>query len=132
MPNTALVFGALLFALGPIFYFLGETGHQSPTSFIPSLFGILIAAFGFAARAPSRTKAAMHGAAGFALLGTIGAFMQGFARWPLLLTGRITQLTQTQIMSGWATLLMFVLCLLFLVKCVQWFLSNRRARRADG
>jgi len=128
MPLNALVFGALLFALGPIFYFLGEPGHQSPTSFIPSLFGVFIAAFGLAARNPARLKASMHGAVGFALLGVFGS-LRGASRWPLILTGRNAELTQSQIAAGWATLLMFVLCLLFVVMCVQSFAAARRAKR---
>lgn len=127
MPRNALIFGALLFALGPIFYFLGEPGHQSPTSFIPSFFGLLIALFGLAARDPARLKASMHAAAGVALLGVLGS-LRGAPTWPLILTGRISELTQSQIASGWATLLMFVLCLLFVVMCVQSFAAARRAK----
>lgn len=128
MPFNAVLFGALLFLLGPIFYALGDAGHKSLTSFIPSLFGILIGAFGLAARNPARLKASMHGAAGFALLGVLGS-LSGASKWPLLLTGRASQLLPNKVLSGWSTLLMFGLCLLFVTMCVQSFRAARRSAR---
>ena len=128
MPLNAVLFGALLFLLGPIFYALGESGRQSLTAFIPSLFGILIGAFGLAARNPARLKASMHGAAGFALLGVLGS-LSGASRWPLLLTGRASEIAPNKVLAGWSTLLMFVLCLLFVVMCVQSFRAARRGSR---
>ncbi len=128
MPRNAILIGALLFALGPIFYLLGEDGRRSLTSFIPSLFGILIAAFGLAARTPSRLKSSMHGAAGLALLGVLGS-LRGAPTWPLLLTGRASELAASRVLSGWSTLLMFTFCLLLVTMCVQSFRAARRAAR---
>lgn len=128
MSLPAVIIGALLFALGPIFYLQGAAGHQSLTSFIPSLFGILIAAFGLASRAPSRTKTAMHGAATVALLGVLGS-LRGAPSWPLLLTGRASQLEASKVLSGWSTFLMFGLCLLFVAMCVNSFRAARRRAR---
>ncbi|RYG75108.1 hypothetical protein EON80_01710 [bacterium] len=125
MPNIAAICGALLFALGPIFYFLGEPGHRSPTAFIPSLFGVFILAFGLAAKTPSRTKAAMHGAVGFAFLGLLGSLM-GAKKWPLILTGQ-TELVARPL-AAWSQLLMFAICLVFVVLSVNWFIKNRRAK----
>ena len=125
MPNQAVIFGAILFALGPIFYFLQTSqGDSSPsaTAFIPSLFGILIAAFGLPAKTPSRRKAAMHGAATVALLGLLGSLM-GARKWPALLTGQIVE----RPLAAWSQLLMFVICLVFLVLCIKSFREARRA-----
>ena len=124
MSRTAVVFGALLFALGPIFYYLqiaeGNT-TPSPTAFIPSLFAILIVAFGLAARHPARRKAAMHGAAGVALLGLLGSLMAA-RKWPALLTGGVV----TRPLAAWEQLLMFLLCAIFLFLCAKSFAAARR------
>lgn len=124
MPQTAVLFGALLFALGPIFYFLGEPGARSPTAFIPALIGIFIAAFGLAARNPARLKAAMHGAAAFGVIGVLGSLM-GAKNWPKILTGQPVP----RPLASWEQLLMFVLCALFVVMCVQSFRAARRSAR---
>ena len=86
MAGQAVFFGSLLFLLGPIFYLLGDASHRSPTAFIPSLFGIIIVVCGLMAKNPARRKAAMHGAAGFALLGLLGS-LRGLKTWPLILSG---------------------------------------------
>lgn len=123
MPNVAALCGALLFALGPLFYSLAETGHRSPTAFIPSLFGIFILAFGLAAKNPARTKAAMHGAVGFAFLGVLGS-LRGLPKWPKILTGQAVDTP----LAAWSTLLMFGICLFFVLVSVNWFIKNRRAK----
>ncbi len=124
MPQTALTFGAMLFALGPIFFFLGDPGSRSPTAFIASVIGIFIFAFGLAAKTPSRLKAAMHGAAGFALLGLLGSLM-GAPKWPKILTGQEV----TRPLAAWEQLLMFLICGVFLFLCVRSFSSARRAAK---
>lgn len=124
MPSTAVLFGALLFALGPIFYFLQiSQGDSTPsaTAFIPSLFGIFIAAFGIAAKNPARRKAAMHGAAGFGLLGLLGSLM-GASKWPALLSGGEV----ARPLAAWSQLLMFLICLVFLSLCAKSFATARR------
>jgi hypothetical protein len=125
MPKTAILTGVLLALLGPIFYFLGEAGHRSLTAFIPVPFGLLIAGSGAAALHPARVKAGMHAAAMFALVALLGSLM-GLKRWIAFLTGQPV----TNPLAGAAQFLMFVICLVFLVLCVRWFISNRRARLA--
>ena len=129
MPLNAVIIGALLFLLGPIFYLLAEPASRSLTAFIPSLFGILIAAFGLVSRTPSRLKAGMHGAATVALLGLLGS-LRGVSAWPLLLTGRTAELSSNKVASGWATFLMFLLCGIFVAMCINWFRATRRAKIA--
>lgn len=125
MSGTAVLFGSLVFALGPIFYFLQiSQGDSTPsaTAFIPSLFGILIVAFGLAAKHPARRKAAMHGAAGVALLGLLGSLMAA-RKWPALLTGGEV----TRPLAAWENLLLFLICAVFLVLCVKSFAAARRS-----
>ena len=123
MPFNAVVFGALLFLLGPIFYVLQDGASRSATAFIPSVIGLLIGAFGLAARTPSRLKAAMHGAAAFALLGILGSLMSA-PKWPKILTGQEV----TRPLAAWEQLITFVLCAIFLFLCVQSFRAARRAK----
>ena len=122
MPQIAVIFGALLFALGPIFYFLGESGARSLTAFIHSLIGIFIAVFGHIARTPSKLKAGMHGAAAFGVLGLVGSLM-GAKNWPKILTGQAV----ARPLAAWEQLLMFLICGVFVFLCVQSFSKARRA-----
>ena len=124
MPQTAVLFGAMLFVLGPIFYFLGEPGSRSPTAFIPSLIGVFILAFGLAAKNPARLKAGMHGAAAFGVLGLLGSLM-GAKNWPKILTGQEVP----RPLASWEQLLMFLICLIFVFLCVKSFSSARRAAK---
>ena len=62
IPMSAIITGIALLALGPVFYFLGEPGHRSFTSFIPSAFGLIILLCGIVAQKQSLRKAAMHAA----------------------------------------------------------------------
>lgn len=130
MSTNAILFGAMLFILGPIFYLMGEAGHRSFTAFIPSLFGLLIIISGAMAKNPAKRKAAMHGAAGIALLGLLGS-LRGLSTWPLILSGRAVDagLTNSKVLASWSTLLMFVICLIFLVLCIKSF---REARRSNA
>ncbi len=124
MPQTAVLFGAMLFALGPIFYFLGEPGARSPTAFIASLIGVFIVAFGLAAKDPSRLKAGMHGAAAFGVLGLLGSVMSA-PKWPKILTGQEV----SRPLAAWEQLLMFAICLIFVTLCVKSFSKTRRAAK---
>jgi uncharacterized membrane protein YczE len=124
MQKIAIFTGALLFILGPIFYLISPQPHF--TALIPSLFGIFIAAFGMAAMNPARRKAAMHGAAGVALLGFLGAGGMGATTWPALLSGHADQLKRP--LASWSMLLMFCICLVFLFLCAKSFSEARRAK----
>lgn len=123
MPNIAIFTGALLALLGPIFYLGSGTG--SLTALIPVPIGLLIAGSGAAAKHPARLKAAMHAAAMFALLGFLGSLM-GARNWGALLSGAPVDRPAAALLQ----LLMFIITLVFLVLCVRWFISNRRAKSA--
>lgn len=124
MSNLAVLFGALLFALGPIFYFLGEPGTRSMTALIPVPIGLLILGAGLAARHPARRKAAMHVAAAFGLLGLLGSLM-GARNWGALLSGNIASLDRP--LAAAEQLLMFLICGVFLILCVRSFIAARRS-----
>lgn len=125
MPNLALLFGTLLFALGPIFYFLNEPGNRSLTALIPVPIGLLIIGAGLAARHPARRKAAMHVAAALGLLGLLGSLM-GARHWPAIFSGNIASLARP--LAAVEQLLMFLICTTFLILCVRSFIAARRGR----
>jgi hypothetical protein len=123
MPNIAALVGLLLSLLGPIFYFLGQPGARSLTAFIPLPFGLLILGAGLAARHPARRKHAMHLAAVLSLIALLGSLM-GAKNFPKLLSGQAASLPRP--LATTEQFLMFVICLVFLVLCINWFISNRR------
>lgn len=129
MPRLALFTGIILVLLGFIFFTLAynEDGKASFTALIPSIIGILIAAGGVIAQHPARVKAGMHAAAGFALLGLLGS-LRGAPKWPALLTGQEVTLP----LAAWAMLLTFLICGVFVARCVKWFIDNRRAKAAQA
>ena len=122
MPLSALASGAILFLLGPIFYLLGDPGHRSLTAFIPSVFGFLILACGLAALNAARTKMAMHAAVGIALIGALGAFARILPKMGDLARGQIAG--QLGLI---ASLIMFVVCAVFVAASIGRFIQMRRA-----
>lgn len=121
MPKIAITTGVLLILLGVVFYVLSAT----PTALIPIPIGLLIAGSGGAALHPARIKAGMHAAAMFGLLGLLGSLM-GFPKWIAFLGGNEVD----RPLGALEQFFMLVICLVFLVLCVRWFISNRRARLA--
>ena len=119
---SAIITGFALLSLGPIFFLLGEPGQRHLTAFIPSFFGLLILMCGFAAANSARTKAAMHAAVGFALIGALGALFMGGPTWPALLSGQLT----FRPLASIAMLVMFVICTIFLVPSVMRFIKMRQ------
>ncbi len=119
---SAIITGFALLSLGPIFFLLGDPAQRHFTAFIPSLFGFLVLVCGFAAANPARTKAAMHAAVGFALVGALGALFMGGPKWPALLSGNLNY----RPLATLAMLVMFVICTIFLVPSVMRFIKMRR------
>ena len=121
---SALITGFALLSLGPIFYLLGEPGQRHFTAFIPSFFGLIILICGLVASNPARTKAAMHAAVGFALIGALGALFMGGVKWPALLSGQLTY----RPLAALAMLVMFVICAVFIATSVGRFIRMRNPR----
>jgi hypothetical protein len=122
VPVATIVIGALLVALG-LWGRLGtEHGAQSVTSLIPAFVGAPLAVLGLLALKESFLKHAMHLAAVIGLLGLLGA--AGNLVRELL---RGTAITSPSALS---TLLMTLLCAVFVALCVGSFRAARRRRRA--
>jgi hypothetical protein len=126
MPVYAIVFGALLTALGAVAYFNpdllagGKPNQISAAS--PAFVGLPIALAGLLSlAAPGARKHAMHLAAVLALLGVVGGFV------PVALRKFDVGTTAVQVGLG-----MTVLSAVFLFLCVRSFIAARKARQAAG
>lgn len=125
MAPFALLFGALLIALGLVGYLnpdiLGENdpNKSSKTALIPAFVGALIALCGLIVLLkPTARKHAMHVAALVGVLGFVGGFM------PLLRSDfdfKKASAVTGALMSG--------LSLLFVLLCVKSFIDARKARQ---
>lgn len=124
MPVYAIVFGALLTALGAVAYFNpdllagGKPNQVSAAS--PAFVGLPIALAGLLTlAAPGARKHAMHLAAVLALLGVVGGFV------PVVLRKFDVNTTAVQVGLG-----MTGLSAVFLFLCVRSFIAARKARQA--
>jgi len=117
MPNTAIVFGVILIALGVGGYASGPMNAERITALIPAFFGIVLAGLGIAARAKeSLRKHLMHGAVIVALLGFIATAGR--------LLSRVSELTATPAVISQA--IMATVCFLFVVLAIRSFAAARR------
>ena len=123
MPQTTLVFAALLVGLGLAGYF--GTGGESVTALIPAFFGAALAVAGLLARRESWRMHAMHVAVLVGLLGFLGS-ARGLLQLPALLGGGAERPVAVAAQS-----VMAVLMAVFVVLCVRSFIAARRARQAQ-
>lgn len=121
MPQTTIVFGALLCIVG-LGFFLG-TGAASVTALIPAFLGLPLALLGALARREGWRRHAMHGAAMIGLFGVLGS-ARGLLQLPALLTGG----TVARPAAVAAQSITAALCLVFVVLCVRSFVEARRQR----
>jgi hypothetical protein len=130
VPLLAIVFGALLIALGLEGYYdfggLLGVGRQQPTALIPTYFGGGLVLCGLAALAGGAArKHAMH------LAALVAAFGMGGALYRPVQALRAGTFDFNQ-MPTRLQLAMAVLCLAFVLLCVQSFVNARRRRAAGG
>lgn len=124
MPLFTILIGDLLLAVGVVGYVLSS--YASWTALIPALFGVVFNLLGgLALAAPKARKHAMHAACVVALLGVAGT-AKGLLSLPTLLTdsGKLERPAAVASQSITA-----IVCLVFLVVCVNSFI---RARRKAG
>ncbi len=121
MPRIAMIFGAALIAVGLIGYVAAQ--FASLTALIPALFGVLLVALGWLAEIrPGARQHAMHAAAALALVGLL-ATARGLLKLPTLLGGGELERPAAVVSQS----VMALVCLVFLVLCVQSFVQARRA-----
>jgi hypothetical protein len=132
MPGTTIAFGAVLCAIGLWGYFGAAPEKQSVTALIPFFFGDLLILCGALAFNSAWRKHAMHAAAGVALLGFLMA--GGRAAMTIAKSG-LGQMLSDDPAIGRAprmVMAMAIVCLVFVIICVNSFLSARRRRKAEA
>ncbi len=125
MAIPSIVLGLCLIALGFVGYF--ATGRISITALIPIPFGLVFILLGAMARNARMRMHAMHAAALLALLAIL------FTAKGIILVARMwggATIEKPEAAVAKATMAM--LCLVFLIFCVNSFVQVRRARRAGG
>ena len=123
MARLTVFFGVVLTLLG-IFTFTA-TGHQYPTSLIPTLFGLILLVCGYVARTPDLKRRAlwMHIAVTVGLLGFLGTVKSVYDY------VRLKQGVQFKFpIAVEEKAAMCVLLLVFVIFCVRNFIRARRAR----
>lgn len=122
MPKIAITFGLILNALG-VASFLA-TGATHLTALIPAIFGTVIFLSGIIAHVrPGARKHAMHVAAMFGLLGTLGGLGMGLPKIGAVLAG-----TAVRPVAVLMQISMGLIALVFLLLCVKSFIDARRAK----
>ena len=121
MPRIAIAFGTLLIIVGLAGY--AFSGGASLTALIPSLIGVLIGLCGFAALNQRLLKHAMHAAAALALLALLGSArgIVGIVSW----AGGSVPERPLAVASQSITA---VICFVFLLLSVRYFIEARRAQ----
>jgi hypothetical protein len=118
MPSTSIACGVLLILLGVIGYVYGLTENAaSVTALIPAFFGIVLVLLGFLSKSKENLrKHLMHAAVLVALIG----FLVTAGR----LLSKLGSLTLTA--ATISTVLMALICLIFVILCVKSFIDARR------
>ena len=123
MARLTIFFGIVLILLGLLSFM--NTGHQHPTSLIPSAIGLILAICGALARTTDlkRRGLAMHIAATVGLLGFLGT-AKSIADYIRMEGGmQVKSVVATEEKAATAALL-----LVFTIFCVRNFVQVRRAR----
>ena len=122
MGRITIGFGAVLIALGLI----GYLPHQeSPTALIPAVFGVVLVVLGVLALRDNMRKHAMHLAA---VVGVVG-FLAGAGRAISVLVGP-TGITNE--LAFTMTVLLAVVCGVFVGLCVKSFIDARKRRQQSA
>lgn len=123
MPRIAMIVGAALVAVGLVGYVAAQ--FSSLTALIPALLGVLLVALGWLAEIrPGARQHFMHAAAALALVGLL-ATARGLLKLPTLLGGGELERPAAVVSQS----VMALVCLVFVVLCVQSFVQARRASR---
>lgn len=120
MAIAAIVTGALLVLMGAGFY-VGLTPHHF-TALIPAVLGFIIFILGLVARNEKMRRHAMHGAMLFALIGFLGSLM-GIPSWINMIQGKAAFRPE----AAQEQFLMFIVCGVFLIMCINSFVKARKA-----
>ena len=123
MPSTTIVAGVFLILIGLVGYFFSDLQTGRPlTALIPAAFGLLLVILGAIAKSSENLrKHIMHVAV---IVGLLGFFIPA-AR----LLMNFSKLTVT--LSVITQALMALVCLFFVILCIQSFVNARRNRTGE-
>jgi len=128
MPALTLLIGLVLVLLGAYGYFSADAADRSVTALIPAFFGLPIATLGALAMAKDGLrKHAMHIGAAIALLGLIGAGMQGLPKLGALVSDPESLERPTAVLMQ---NLMALACLVLIAAAAFSFVSARKKSAA--
>lgn len=123
MARITILFGVLLIMLGVVSFVV--TGSQFPTSLIPAAFGLLLLIFGFLARTENVKKRMMHMHIAVTI-GLLGFLATAKSIVDAIKLFRGADLPRPPAIEEKAA--MSLICLAFVLLCVQSFIAARRAR----
>lgn len=116
MPRMTIALGALLVAVGVVFYIV--TGFSSWTALIPAILGSLIAVCGLVA--VRNREVGIHVALGVALLGILGTSMN------VINIGTLISGDAERPLAIAASTVTFVLLLGYVITAIRSFINARR------
>ena len=127
MHHITIGVGVILVALGLFGYFGSASDSPSPTALIPAGFGAVLIVLGIVAHKPGARKHAMHAAAAVGLIGFLMAGGRGFMKLGMAASDDLTISRPVRL-----TILMSLVCLIYIGLCVGSFISARRRRIAGS
>jgi len=119
MARITIGLGIVLILLGVVSYV--ATGMQSWTALIPSIFGVLMSGFGFAARYDRFRRHAIHSAVLLSVFG-FGGTVSGLKKMPLVIRGEDVERPAAVVVQA----VMAVLCLGYFLLGLWSFINARR------
>jgi uncharacterized membrane protein len=125
LANITIRNAAILIFLGILFFII--TGAHAPTSLIPTFFGLVLLVLGLLSRSDDakRRMLVMHIAVTVGLVGFLfPAVRAGIVLFARYVHGVPVQHHRAVQEEG----LMAVVCLVFVIRCVQSFIAARRSR----
>lgn len=125
MPGISIATGVLLIAYGVYSFSIAEV--KSPTALIPAYFGVGFLICGLIALKEKLLKHAMHAAAMLGVLGFIGGAIMGFPKLPKLISGEI--LDPKDINKARSQNILALVCLIFVILCINSFIQARARRK---
>jgi hypothetical protein len=123
MHHITILFGVILCGIGLFGYFGSASDHPSPTALIPAGFGVVFIVLGLIAHRASARMHAMHAAAAVGLIGVVLAGGRGFMKLGQAASDDLTLSRPVRL-----TILMALVCLVYVVMCARSFISARRRR----
>ncbi len=123
MHHVTVVVGVILSAIGLFGYFGSQSESPSLTALIPTAFGVILIVLGIVAHRAGVRMHAMHAAVTVGLVGFLMAGGRGIMKLGNAASDDITIARPARM-----TLLMAIVCLVYVILCIGSFVAARRRR----